>query len=124
VEVAYQKLQQYDKMSFLFLAQGNFDKLSKMIRLAQKLKDPMSRFNNALMVGDAKEIVSLLEESEHGNLAQLAAQAHRLAAPSDTSDILKRLGSAPLDYCRPAAADLSNWPQNEIEDEYLLSLRE
>ena len=112
VEVAYQKLQHYDKMSFLFLAQGNFDKLSKMIRLAQKLKDPMSRLNNALMVGDAKELVTLLEESEHVNLARLAAQAHRIAAPSDTSDILKKLGSAPLDYCRPAVSDLSNWPQN------------
>jgi hypothetical protein len=33
-----------------------------MIRLAQKLKDPMSRLNNGLMVGDAKEIVTLLQE--------------------------------------------------------------
>lgn len=83
-----------------------------MIKLAQKLKDPTSRFNNALMVGDAKEIVTLLEESQHTPLANLAAQAHRLTLTSDSSDLLKRLGTAPLDYCRPAAIDLSNWPQN------------
>lgn len=85
-----------------------------MVRLAQKLKDPMSRLNNALMVGDSKELITLLEESQHSSLAQLAAQAHRLAPPSDASDLLKRLGSAPLTYCRPVGTDLSNWAQNEI----------
>lgn len=33
---------------------GNFDKLGKMLKLAHKLKDPVSRLNNALMLGDAK----------------------------------------------------------------------
>jgi hypothetical protein len=96
-----------------------------MIRLAQKLKDPLSRLNNGLMVGDAKEIVTLLQESEHGNLAALSARAYGLSQVSDVGDsVLKKLGLGPLDYCRPVANDMSNWPQNEIEDEYLLSLRE
>lgn len=42
-------------------------------------------------------------------------------ADSSVNSFLKKHSSAPLTYCQPVNKDFSNWPHNEIEDEYLLS---
>lgn len=54
VEVTYQKLQKYQNMSIMYVLQGNQDKLSKMLKLSQKLKDPTSTFNNSIWLNDPK----------------------------------------------------------------------
>ena len=52
VEKAYQQTKNFDKLSFLYLATGSTDKLSKMQKIADARGDPMSRFHNALYAGD------------------------------------------------------------------------
>ncbi|KAJ6610878.1 coatomer WD associated region-domain-containing protein [Mycena sp. CBHHK59/15] len=58
VEKAYQQTKNFDKLSFLCLATGSIDKLSKMQKIADARDDPMSRFHNALYTDElAQEIL-------------------------------------------------------------------
>ena len=62
VEKAYQKTKNFDRLSFLYLATGSSDKLTKMQKIAQSRGDPMSRFHNALYAGDVESRISVLRD--------------------------------------------------------------
>ena len=71
MEIAYQKNRNYEKLSFLYLVTGNLPKLEKMMGIAQKRGDIMSRFQNALFLGDIEERVRLLAEAGLGIISPL-----------------------------------------------------
>lgn len=62
VEKAYQKTKNFDRLSFLYLATGSVDKLTKMQKIAQSRSDPMSRFHNALYLGDVAGRIAVLRD--------------------------------------------------------------
>lgn len=62
VEKAYQMTKNFDKLSFLYLATGSAEKLSKMQKIAEARGDPMSRFHNALYTGDVEGRISVLRD--------------------------------------------------------------
>lgn len=62
VEMAYQRTKAYEKLSFLFLITGNVEKLRKMLKIAELRQDTMSRFHNALYLGDADERMRVLKD--------------------------------------------------------------
>lgn len=62
VEKAYQQTKNFDKLSFLYLATGSTDKLSKMQKIADARGDPMSRFHNALYAGDVTGRIAVLRD--------------------------------------------------------------
>jgi len=62
VEKAYQQTKNFDKLSFLYLATGSTDKLSKMQKIADARGDPMSRFHNALYCGDVQGRIAILRD--------------------------------------------------------------
>ena len=62
VEKAYQQTKNFDRLSFLYLATGSTEKLSKMQKIADARGDPMSRFHNALYAGDVMGRISVLRE--------------------------------------------------------------
>lgn len=62
VEKAYQQTKNFDKLSFLYLATGSTDKLSKMQKIADVRGDPMSRFHNALYAGDVTGRIAVLRD--------------------------------------------------------------
>lgn len=62
VEKAYQQTKNFDRLSFLYLATGSTDKLVKMQKIAEARGDPMSRFHNALYVGDVHSRIAVLRE--------------------------------------------------------------
>jgi coatomer protein complex subunit alpha (xenin) len=78
VERVYQKTSNYDALSFLYLITGNLEKLKKMLMIAGLRQDVMSRFNNALMLGNIEERVKILAEMGQVPLAALTAKAHNL----------------------------------------------
>ena len=63
VETAYQKTKSFDKLSFLYLVTGNSQRLGMMQTIAQKRGDNMSRFQNALFLGDVPARVAVLRET-------------------------------------------------------------
>lgn len=69
VEIAYQKTKNLDRLSFLYLATGNEDRLKMMQAIAGKRGDQMSRFHNSLYLGDVNERVSVLREVGMGQFS-------------------------------------------------------
>lgn len=57
VEFSYQKTKSWERLSFLYLITGNRDRLRKMLKIAEMRGDVMSRFQNALYMGDVREQV-------------------------------------------------------------------
>jgi coatomer protein complex subunit alpha (xenin) len=62
VEIAYQRTKNFDRLSFLYLITGNPDKLGKMAKIAEMRGDQMSRFHNALYLGNVEARISVLRE--------------------------------------------------------------
>ena len=63
VEMAYQQTKSFDRLSFLYVITGNTAKLQKMLRIADLRQDTMSRFHNALFLGDVEARVQVLLDS-------------------------------------------------------------
>ncbi|KAI5293000.1 hypothetical protein KEM52_005916 [Ascosphaera acerosa] len=83
VEMAYQKLRSFDKLSFLYLDTGDREKLSRMAKIAEHRGDFTSRFQNALYLGDAESRVQLFQEVGMSPLAYLTAKAQGLNDEAD-----------------------------------------
>eukprot|EP00928_Gymnodinium_smaydae_P028308 TRINITY_DN2160_c0_g3_i1.p1 TRINITY_DN2160_c0_g3~~TRINITY_DN2160_c0_g3_i1.p1 ORF type:complete len:1244 (-),score=301.09 TRINITY_DN2160_c0_g3_i1:224-3895(-) len=123
VERVYQKTTNYDALSFLYLITGNINKLGKMLSIAQRRQEVMSRFSNALMLGNIEERVKVLAEMGQVPLAYLTAKAHnleefipKLEEQLATNDIAAHIPAnarllVPLvPLLRPGAGDAGNWP--------------
>jgi len=78
VEMAYQRTNNYDRLSFLYLITGNIEKLKMMLKVAEKNKNAMGRFHTSLYLGDVQERVKLLQEVGQTSLAYVTAQTHNL----------------------------------------------
>eukprot|EP00933_Yihiella_yeosuensis_P037936 TRINITY_DN31926_c0_g1_i1.p1 TRINITY_DN31926_c0_g1~~TRINITY_DN31926_c0_g1_i1.p1 ORF type:complete len:1231 (+),score=309.08 TRINITY_DN31926_c0_g1_i1:52-3744(+) len=124
VEMVYQKTKNFDALSFLYVITGNVQKMKKMLKIAEMRGDVMSRFNNALMLGNVEERVKILAEMGQVPLAALTAKAHNL------TDFLEKLEGEqlqgndisahipaktqlllpPVPISRPTAGDSGNWP--------------
>ncbi|XP_073024990.1 coatomer subunit alpha-1-like isoform X1 [Primulina eburnea] len=86
VEYAYQKTKNFERLSFHYLITGNFEKLSKMMRIAEVKNDVMGQFHDALYLGDIRERVKILENAGHLPLAYFTATVHGL------HDVAGRIG--------------------------------
>merc|ERR1719158_595704 len=78
VEMVYQKTRGFDQLTFLYLLVGHRMKLQKMLRIAERRGDVMSRYQNALLCGDVEERVKILAEMGQVPLAALTARTHGL----------------------------------------------
>mmetsp|Transcript_119841 Transcript_119841/g.189744 ORF Transcript_119841/g.189744 Transcript_119841/m.189744 type:complete len:1240 (+) Transcript_119841:60-3779(+) len=123
VEMVYQKTKNYDALSFLYLITGNFKKLNKMLMIAEKRNDVMSRFNNALMLGSIEERVKIMAEMGQVPLAALTAKTHnlteyveRLEEQLQGNDISSQipvnaqLFLPPVPLWTPTPGESINWP--------------
>lgn len=63
VEIAYQNSKNFEKLSFFYLITGNIPKLEKMLYISQNRGDMMSRFQNAIFLGDIHERIRILAET-------------------------------------------------------------
>jgi coatomer protein complex subunit alpha (xenin) len=62
VEMCYQKLKQFDKLSFLYLTTGDHSKLARMAKIAEHRGDFTSRFQNALYLGEVEDRIQMFKE--------------------------------------------------------------
>eukprot|EP00735_Rhodelphis_limneticus_P003453 TRINITY_DN14929_c0_g1::TRINITY_DN14929_c0_g1_i1::g.25834::m.25834 TRINITY_DN14929_c0_g1::TRINITY_DN14929_c0_g1_i1::g.25834 ORF type:complete len:1225 (-),score=362.34,sp/Q9AUR7/COPA2_ORYSJ/51.00/0.0,COPI_C/PF06957.6/2.6e-120,Coatomer_WDAD/PF04053.9/1e-115,WD40/PF00400.27/0.56,WD40/PF00400.27/4.3e-08,WD40/PF00400.27/9.7e-10,WD40/PF00400.27/2.6e-11,WD40/PF00400.27/7.1e-08,WD40/PF00400.27/5.7e-07,WD40/PF00400.27/3.5e+03,Nup160/PF11715.3/1.8e+02,Nup160/PF11715.3/26,Nup160/PF11715.3/0.012,TPR_2/PF07 len=77
-EKALLKTKNFEKLSFLYAVTGNFDKLRRMINIAEMKGDVLGRFQDALFVGDVEERIRVLMDVGHFSLAYLCAKTHGL----------------------------------------------
>ncbi len=73
VEMAYQKLRSFDKLSFLYLATGDEEKLARMAKIAEHRGDFTSRFQNALYRGDVQNRIEMFKEIDLCRVATFIA---------------------------------------------------
>jgi coatomer subunit alpha len=78
VEMTYQKLRNFDKLSFLYLATGDREKLNRMAKIAEHRGDMTSRFQNALYLGDVENQIEMFKELDLYPLAYMTAKSHGL----------------------------------------------
>lgn len=78
VEMCYQKLKQFDKLSFLYLSTGDNAKLSRMATIAEHRGDFTSRFQNALYLGEVEDRIQMFKEIDLYPLAYLTAKSNGL----------------------------------------------
>jgi coatomer protein complex subunit alpha (xenin) len=62
VEMTYQKQRLFDKLSFLYLATGDQEKLTRMAKIAEHRGDFTSRFQNAIYRGDIEDRIQMFKE--------------------------------------------------------------
>ncbi|KAI6124422.1 COPI alpha subunit C-terminus-domain-containing protein [Pisolithus croceorrhizus] len=90
VEKAFQQTKNFDRLSFLYMAVGSTEKLSKMQKIADARGDPMSRFHNALYAGDVLNRIAVLRDVGLYSLAYLTAKTNGLE--DQAADILEAAG--------------------------------
>jgi len=78
VEMTYQKLRNFDKLSFLYLTTGDREKLQRMAKIAEHRGDTISQFQNSVYLGDVRSRVEMLKEADQYPLAYLTAKTHGL----------------------------------------------
>ncbi|KAF2972016.1 hypothetical protein GQX73_g1504 [Xylaria multiplex] len=78
VEMAYQKLKQFDKLSFLYLSTGDHSKLARMAKIAEHRGDFTARFQNALFLSEVEDRIQMFKEVDLYPLAYMTAKAHGL----------------------------------------------
>jgi coatomer subunit alpha len=120
VEMAYQKTKEFEKLSFLYLITGNVEKLRKMLKIAEMRGDAMSRFHNALYLGDAEERMKVFESTGQISLAYLTAATHGLVEHSERLHALLVANAIPIPDINTHSATLlqpptpimrgENWP--------------
>lgn len=120
VEMAYQKLRQFDKLSFLYLATGDEAKLTRMAKIAEHRGDFTARFQNALYLGDVEDRIKMFKEIDLYPLAYMTAKSNGLTEECEsileatglTEDqiTLPALGS-PFAPSKPIVSTFkANWP--------------
>ena len=87
VEMAYQRTKNFDKLAFLYLITGNFEKLKKMMKIGTKIlcffyyfikrfdlaevrKDVSGQFQIAMLLGDVEERVRLLRQCNQSKFSE------------------------------------------------------
>ncbi|KAK5168891.1 uncharacterized protein LTR77_006200 [Saxophila tyrrhenica] len=120
VEMTYQKLRSFDKLSFLYLATGDQEKLQRMAKIADHRGDMVSRYQNSLYLGDVQNRIEMFKEIDQYPLAYLTAKANGL--DDQCQEILEACGmsedqvslptaGAPAAPPKPIAPTFkANWP--------------
>lgn len=128
VELVYQQLHLLDKLSFLYLATGDNNKLSKMADIAEKREDIGSLFTNSIYLGDVERKIQTFLHTGLTPLAYATAKsnglddiAERILADSgvDLKDITlpENLSKAKATgVLKPINKSVSkNWPLSEAK---------
>ncbi|KAK4203189.1 coatomer WD associated region-domain-containing protein [Triangularia verruculosa] len=120
VEMCYQKLKHFDKLSLLYLTTGDEAKLTRMAKIAEHRGDFGSRFQNALYLGEVQDRIQMFKEIDLYPLAYATAKAHGLE--EECQSILEASGltedqlslptfGEPLTPPKPVVPTYkSNWP--------------
>ncbi|KAH9470729.1 hypothetical protein Pst134EA_004653 [Puccinia striiformis f. sp. tritici] len=90
VEICYQRTKNFDRLSFLYLITGNTEKLNKMAKIAEMRADHMSRFHNALYLGNVRTRIAVLKDVGLYPLAYLTAKSNGL--DDEANEVLEVAG--------------------------------
>jgi coatomer protein complex subunit alpha (xenin) len=114
--MVYQRTQNFDGLSMLYVMTGNVEKLKKMLKIADVRGDVMAHYHNAMLLGDVEDQVNSLKEVGQLSLAYLAAKTHGLE--DEAASILEAAGLHEPPELLPDSELLKlPTPINQIPDE-------
>lgn len=61
--MALQRIKNFERLSFFYAITGNWEKLKKMLKIAELRGDFLSRFHNALYLGNVESQVQTLRDA-------------------------------------------------------------
>ncbi|KAI9800214.1 MAG: hypothetical protein M1825_004198 [Sarcosagium campestre] len=108
VEMVYQKLRHFDKLSFLYLATGDEEKLTRMAKIAEHRGDFTARFQNALYLNDVENRIQMFKEIDLYPLAYMTAKSHGLT--EECEEILQASGLTEADIALPTIGPPASSP--------------
>lgn len=126
-ELAYQKLSQFDKLSFLYLVTGDNSKLEKMSQIAAHRGDVNARFTSSVYLDDAEIRINVLRDSGMSSLAYALAKSKGLDELAQSileengieeSQVVANISdTSSADVGIPVVNDISktNWPLKSSE---------
>jgi coatomer subunit alpha len=122
VEKCLQKVKDMDRLAFLYVLTGNFNKLATVGRIAQGRGNLAAYFQIAMYLGDVEGRIEVLKDCGQGPLAKLTASSHGLEDVVDLSGInttedADRPSSKPGQLLMPpvpVGAGEMSWPQLPI----------
>ena len=121
------RLKQLDKLTFLYAVTGNVAGLQRVLEDASRGEDPdslMTQFHAALLIGDARARIQILEKAGQIVMAYITAVVHGLDEDAarfakylqdaqlpvpDTAALVPEADSKMLGM-RPPVAPVQNWP--------------
>lgn len=119
VEIAYQKLHLFDKLSFLYLCKGDKEKLGMMSTIAESRGDLSSLIQNTFYNNDVKKRCQVYVQNgmlpmaytlaKSNGLTDLASHILEEAGIEEKDVRLPEVGE-PVALPEPIAEPLSNWP--------------
>ncbi|QSS62039.1 coatomer alpha subunit [Histoplasma capsulatum] len=112
VEMAYQKQRLFDKLSFLYLATGDKEKLTRMAKIAEHRGDFTSQFQNSLYLGDVEGRIQMFKEIDLLPLAYMTAKSHGL--DEEAASILESCGLTEEEVTLPSLGKPSSEPPRVI----------
>ncbi|KAI8980488.1 coatomer protein alpha subunit [Pilobolus umbonatus] len=115
VELCYQRTKKMDKLSFLYLLEGNDTNLRRMLEIAQLQKDPMLRFQNSIYLGDVKERIQLMKDMGQLPLAYLTAKTHGLVEEAESILKLANKTEEDVELPEPCKEKLESIPKPAVE---------
>lgn len=124
VELCYQQLQLFDKLSFLYLYKGDKERLNKMATIAESRGDYSSLIQNTIYNGDIKKRCQVFIQGGMLPLAYTLAKANSLddlceeilqEANIKEEDIELPEISEPLSIAEPVDTPIQNWPLKQSE---------
>eukprot|EP00834_Sanchytrium_tribonematis_P003734 NODE_155_length_15238_cov_1.162560.p1 type:complete len:1093 gc:universal NODE_155_length_15238_cov_1.162560:9323-12601(+) len=123
-EQCYQQSKQLGKLSFLYLVNGNTERLQKMLQVHVNRQDPVMAFQTALMLGNVEKRFEILKDSKQYALAYMLAKTHGLQdkanevqqAANITGPVLWKPAGLTLTTPAPLTAeDLFQWPLRSMD---------
>jgi coatomer protein complex subunit alpha (xenin) len=112
VEMTYQKLRIFEKLSFLYLATGDKPKLNRMAKISEHRGDMTSRFQNALYLGDVENRIEMFKELDLYPLAYMTAKSHGL--DDEAASILEASGITEDQLTVPKLGEPITTPQASV----------
>lgn len=122
VEVCYQQTKSFEKLSFLYMVTGNRAKLQKMLEIADRRQDSMSRFFNAMYLGDVAARVQVLLDVGQTTLAYITAVSYGLEEQAAAARAMLEEQSLPVPEVSRATTPLE--PPTPLEQESACPLLE
>ncbi|CAD6241447.1 GSCOCG00009255001-RA-CDS [Cotesia congregata] len=87
VEMSYQRIMNFEKISFLYLSTDSLEKQKQITKIAKIHKDVSAQYQRSLLLGDIYEHAKILKEAGQASLAAMTKNIVGIANEDDEEQV-------------------------------------